>query len=525
MGLGSIGKAQPIFGLVALLILYALSNVVRIPERTEKEVQKPQNVLLIVADDMRAEATPFLDPKERPWLYRNITTPNLERLAQRSMVFKRAYAQVARCNPSRSSFLTGRRPDTTQVHLNTVHFRTTTKAHLITLPEFFKLNGYTTAGVGKTFHITSRISHDNAYSWSVPSHTPSPSYNKRNAYSWYAVPEAEHTQPLLDEKVKEEALTYLDKFAAEYKRSGKPFFLMAGFKKPHLPFTLPEEFLEKYSFDDIFPAEHDSCSKDYPDVAWIEKLELYGYGDSVHLCDGVWSKDCKMPKKRARELRRAYYGCITYIDALIGEIWHKMDELQLWDDTVVVFMSDHGWHLGENGWWGKNTNLEVALHVPLMMSIPGLTSNHMETHELVELVDLYPTLLEATGHSVPHVCPRKASGRVPLCREGSSLLPLITGGQVKWKDSVFSQSIRPLYGKSKYSGYSVRTKGFRYTEWVDFTNEVPDKWSEPVGVELYDLEKDPDQLENKSDDPDYQPTRKELSLLLHQGWTAAQPQE
>lgn len=403
-----------------------------------------------------------------------------------------------------------------------------TKTHLITLPEFFKENGYTTAGIGKTFHTIAQfnVRSDEEYSWSVPSEIWETPYNSKREHIWFGVPgDKRHDTPLEDQRTRTRALKDLDRFTSTYRESGQPFFLMLGFKKPHLPFNLPDSFLEEYSLDDISPAEHDSPPMNYPGSLWSRMSELYDYADMSEVCSGSWKMDCKVPEETAKSMRRAYYGCVTYTDSLIGDVLDKMDELHMWNDTVVVFMADHGFHLGENGWWAKNTNWEAGLHVPLMISIPGLTTKQEKNDELVELVDVYPTLLDATGHPVPELCPEKTSSEVQFCREGNSLLPLIRKDSgLQWKRSAFSQSIYPLFSENpKYKGYSMRTRRFRYTEWVDYSEGYPHDWPEPFAVELYDLEKDPNQLVNKSKDPRYKSIEEILSRILRNGWKDAQP--
>lgn len=485
---------------------------------------KRKNVLLMIVDDMRPEATPFLSKFRRPWLYSGMRTPNFDRLSNRSMVFMRAYAQQARCNPSRSSFLTGRRADSTLVENNDLDFRTTTNSHMTTLPEFFKNNGYTTASIGKVFHTTETIGPDDEYSWSVPSSHYFPEYNTRERRSTYPVPDDEiQTMPLMDMQTKDKSLYYLKKFASEYREENKPFFLAVGFRKPHLPFTLPKKFLEMYAeCDDIKPAEYNHCPKYYPEMIWNSKIELFGYEDILEKYTPKWTASSTLNASTAENLRRGYYGCVSYIDSLAGEVFNKMDSLDLWDDTVVVLMSDHGWHLGENNMWGKNTNMEAGLQVPLMVSIPGLTESPTKSYKLVELVDLYPTLVEATGFEVPKYCPRGGSGNVTLCMEGTSLISLMKGKDThEWKDRVFSQSIYPIFGPVQYSGYTMRTIRYRYTEWIPYIKGVPEEWPKPVAAELYDLINDPNQTVNKVYDKDFSDVVTRLSSWLHDGWTAA----
>ena len=206
---------------------------------------------------------------------------------------------------------------------------------------------------------------------------------------------------------------------------------------------------------------------------------------------------------------------------------NKLDELGMRENTVVAFLGDHGWHLGENAIWGKNSNFEVATHAPLMISIPGLTDQGVVSNNLVELVDLYPSLAEAAGLPKPPLCPMWDSENVPFCTEGTSWIPLLEDPETKnWKSHVFSQYGIPDHNyldRPDYMGYSMRTYKYRYNEWVNFTWGFPKTWTTPHAVELYDVIKDPRQTVNIADDPAYSDIVQDLSDQLHKGWHGALP--
>ncbi|ELU04349.1 hypothetical protein CAPTEDRAFT_171028 [Capitella teleta] len=483
------------------------------------------NVLFLISDDLRAEVKPFHDQDQRPWLYDGIKTPNLERLASKSFVFKKAYTQAPRCNPSRTSFLTGRRPDTTKVFNNGVFFRDSSEGHLVTLPEFFKHKGYHTRSIGKVFHAESSLYNDAEFSWSDGFEAYSADgVNDKHDHSFYVVSEKEATDhPFGDLNSKNYAVKQLQEYNKHYKNHGQHFFLAVGLKKPHLPFTVPDKHVNQYSLDDIGLAKNPHPANGTNIIAWPAAGEFVHYKDIEHYFKvNEYHMNSSMPDDVAKHLRKAYYGCVSFVDDLFGEIMKEMDDLNLWEDTVVVFMSDHGYHLGEGGVWGKNTIWEESLHVPLMVRIPGKST--AESEKLVELVDVYPTLVEAAGFGSIPVCPENGSDKKKLCTEGSSLMPLIEEKNATWKDSVFSQSVYPLYeGEIKYSGHTVRTGKHRYTEWVPFDGSLPHRWNELVFSELFDLENDPYQMSNKVNASEYKDVVEDMKQKLHSGWRASHP--
>ena len=212
-------------------------------------------------------------------------------------------------------------------------------------------------------------------------------------------------------------------------------------------------------------------------------------------------------------------------DSLIGEILTELDELGLANNTIVTFMGDHGYHLGEHGIFGKNTNFEVANNAPMIIRVPGITDGGQVTDKLVEFVDMFPTLVELTGHpSLPHCPQRTSSSSVSLCTEGSSLVPLFHDQNTdKWKDRVFYQYPRFVSATKDCMGYSMRTRRYRYTEWVRYdysTGGIPN-WEDKCSVELYDHSVDPHETNNIAIDAGLQEVTKGLSSQLRQGWRAA----
>jgi arylsulfatase A-like enzyme len=456
---------------------------------------KKLNVLFIAVDDLR--------PELGCYGVSGIKSPSIDALAGRGMRFERAYCQQAVCSPSRTSLLTGRRPDTTKVYDLETHFRKNLP-DVITLPQHFKDNGYHTQAFGKIYHGGL----DDRPSWSVP-HTSSkvPHYiskeiladvrkrgasglevgGKNKGPAWESGECADNALP--DGHIADRAIEALREV------KDKPFFLAVGFVKPHLPFVAPKKYF------DLYPPEHFKLPENYrrpagaPDVAMTTFGELRAY--------------LGMPKKgalseqQALELLRAYYASVSYMDAQVGRLMAELDALKLRESTIVVLWGDHGWHLGDQGLWCKHTNFEAAAHAPLILSVPGQKNAGGRTSALVEFVDIYPSLCELVALPKPNGL------------EGTSFAPLLDDPNRPWKKFAMSQYPRP---NQKAMGYSIRTDRHRYTEWQN-----PADPKQVVARELYDHQSDPLETKNVADDPTNAATVKELSALLARGWRGAVP--
>ena len=212
---------------------------------------------------------------------------------------------------------------------------------------------------------------------------------------------------------------------------------------------------------------------------------------------------------------------MSYTDSLIGAVLQQLSDLGLADSTIVSFLGDHGWQLGEHGEWCKHTNFDIAVHTPMMIHIPKLTEKGISTRRLTEFVDLFPTLVEAAGLPSLPLCPED-SHHITHCVEGTSLMPLIKNPSGPWKDRVFSQYPRAA---GIVMGYSMRTDKYRYTEWVAFSGppKYQPNWDIVCGVELYDHEADPEENHNQAHNPTLIEVVKELSDQLHAGWRHALP--
>jgi len=461
------------------------------------------NVLFIAVDDLR--------PELGCYGAKHMQTPNIDQLAASGVMFERAYCQVAVCNPSRNSVLSGFRPDTTTILANNKFLRPTLP-DVVTLPQHFKNNGYTALSLGKIFHHSSVEPGDDPQSWSEPAW-----YHGEPYKHWFTKESDDFIKRLKKlPKNKQPRLIRAEPFEASQesddvypdgqtalkametlqrlKNEGKPFFLGVGFVKPHLPFTCPQKYWDMYPEDMIHLPTDSPPAKDAPAPAFHDLYELRSYG-------GI-PKTGDIDEATALKLIRAYRACVSYMDAQLGRVIAELDRLGLRENTLIVLWGDHGYHLGEQGLFTKMTNFELGARVPLIVSAPGLKTAGQKSRALVELVDLYPTLSELAGLPV----------RESL--EGTSFVPVLEKPDRKWKQATFSEYLRR--GPEGYKGRSIRTDRWRYTEWK--TPKGID-----AGTELYDHENDPKETVNIALKPEYAGRVKELSAQLKAGWKAARP--
>jgi iduronate 2-sulfatase len=257
---------------------------------------------------------------------------------------------------------------------------------------------------------------------------------------------------------------------------------------------------------------------------WHNSKNHLGFNDTAKYFEN-WDMGSSLPLDTSIDMRRAYYATVSYVDSLVGELIAELDRLQVRNTTIVSFCSDHGYQLGEHGIWGKDTNMDAATNVPVMISIPGRTDFRIDSFQSTEMVDLFPTLVDAAGLPSLPLCPVEGSGETPVCREGTSLMPLLhRSNTVKWKDRVFSQYPFPDCGEAKSMGYSIRTNRFLYVEWIELDKVLDGVWPSPFARELYDNEKDVQQDVNVADDPVYAKDIEVLSKQLSDGWRAALPE-
>ena len=480
-----------------------------------------KNVLFLIADDLRPQLNCYQGKDFPTSVSPSMHTPNLDKLASRSLLLNRAHAQQALCNPSRTSLLTGRRPDTTHVYdLN--HYFRTYSGNFTTIPQYFKEQGYRTIGAGKVFHPVEPSYYNDPISWTDYMPYPHESMDHYGTLdsSWRAVSTAEREQiPLPDDLTTEFAIETLKELASPAKSGTQPFFLAVGFERPRPPILYPEEYSDYYPLDGIRLPPNPYVPVDMPYIAWWDNEYMQLFSD-FKAANITGEFNVTLPDDLTIDLRRAYYSTVTYVDTMFGYILQVLEDLGLAGNTIVIFFGDHGFSLGEHAEWDKQTNFELSTHAPLMVRVPELTDSGISTDALVEFVDIFPTLVEAAGLPPLPLCPQN-SLETALCREGSSFMPLMKNSSLPWKRAVFSQYFRPGLDQTllQYMGYSVRVDTSRYTEWVGFdhTNFAP-IWDVVNATELYDHSIDPEESVNRADDPSYADMRDSLREMLHRGW-------
>jgi len=476
---------SPVLSLLmaALISMVALISAPAVSAAAATDKPRP-NVLFVGVDDMNVNLGCYGDSQ--------VLSPNINRLASRGMLFDRAYCQQAVCNPSRASLLTGRRPDTIKVWDLRTSFRTALPT-VVTLPQHFKNNGYHVKCIGKMFHNMGGLNDER--SWSEPAVLHAGRHSDTYALPANRKP-GKKTRAF--ERLKTSDDTYRDgKIAtlavqALQRLKDKPFFLAVGFWRPHLPFLAPQKYWDMYDPATLKLPANTSPPVNAPAAALHDSREIKGYG--VKLTAG------RADPATARQLHHGYYAGISYLDAQLGRILAELDRLKLTQNTVVVFWSDHGFHLGEHSLWCKTSNFELDARVPLIVAAPTLPGVKQggRTRRLVELVDLYPTLVDLCQlHAVKDLA-------------GKSFAPLLTAPQQPWKTAAFTQHPRPAYfrGKPTLMGCSMRTRDFRYTQWRQFETGAI------VARELYDHTNDPHENRNVAGKAQYKEVIKRLEKFM-----------
>lgn len=480
--------ARFLLGALALLVLPALGLA--------EEKPRKLNVLYLVSDDLNNSLGCYGHPQ--------VKSPRIDELARRGVRFERAYCQFPLCNPSRSSFLTGLRPDQTGVQDNAFVFRKKIP-DVVTLPQLFQKNGYFVARVGKLYHygVPNQIGTDgldDPPSWQKvinPKGRDKDDEDKifsidgkksfGGTLSWLSADGTDEEQT--DGKIAEAAIGLLEQ------NKDKPFFLAVGFFRPHTPYVAPHKYFEKYPSAGVplakMPADD---RKDIPDPALPVKNPNYG-----------------LDEKTQREAVQAYFAAITFMDQQVGKVLDALDRLKLRESTIVVFHSDHGYHLGEHGLWQKQSLFEESARVPLVISVPGMKTAGQASPRVAELVDVYPTVAGLCGLKGPENL------------AGKSLEPLLMNPDAAWDKVAVTQVQRgggqaakakaakeaPMKavaqpGAATFKGYSVRNERYRYTEWDGGKR----------GAELYDHENDPQEITNLADKPEMAEIVKDMKKKL-----------
>ncbi len=465
------------FNRLALLMMLVLAF-----EATGQSV-KP-NVLLIVCDDLNTHVSTSG--------YDAVQTPTLAAFSRAGMTFDRAFCQYPVCGPSRASFLHGLYPESTGVLDNTSDIRQT-RPNTVSLPQYFKQNGYWTASVGKVFHNSKnepgnvawndyRKFENDELAVAVQARKKFEQQygsieDRKNIKKWKQVRKAAiaplnaQTPPghgrsgLRDEQHKDgKNVRQVMKWLRDKSYGDQPFFITLGIQKPHVPFLAPDKYFDLYPADKItFHRDPANLWDTLPQDAMVKRFTSFGFESGQ---ENV---------ARRQEFMQAYHACVSFIDAQIGLVFEQLKDEGLWEDTIVVFTSDHGYHLGDHFLWGKVTLFDVGAKVPFIVRVPGMTQPGARSEAMVELVDLYPTLTELAGLKVPpHL-------------QGTSIVPVLKdASQPGSKSGAYS-----VVSRGKKLGYAIRNQNWRYGKWPS------------GGEELYNLDSDPHERKNLANDPQY----------------------
>jgi len=443
------------------------------------------NVIFIAVDDLNRRIGCFGDPFAK--------TPNIDRLAERGIVFKRAYCQYPLCNPSRTSLLSGLYPTETKIMDNRTLPRTYI-GDIAFLPQHFRQNGYFTARVGKIYHGGM----DDPKSWDIseePRRTlrqrlrrqrrqqrvegldfgtifvalGAPQTQRVLSLEWRVTENEDAEEP--DGMIARRAVQILEEHLKERKK--QPFFIAVGFHKPHLPWVAPKRYFDMHDPKKMpLPQFPPDDLNDIPEIALTLRPQ-----------------ERAMTDEQKRLAIRAYYACVSFMDAQVGVLLDALDRHKLWDETIIVLWGDHGFHLGEHGGlWRKMTLFEESAGAPLIIAAPNVKGKGKSCERTVEFIDIYPTLCELCELPMPK---HKLSGK--------SLVPLLNNPKAEWGRPAFT-----FVQRGKVLGVSVRTERWRYTEWDEGR----------LGVELYDHENDPNEWRNLANDPKFSDVIREMKRLL-----------
>ncbi len=474
--------------LIAFLAFASLSVSILAPASfaQSRPSKKRYNVLMIIADDLRTELGSYGNTI--------IRTPNIDRIAKNATKFDRAYTQYPLCNPSRTSFLTGRYPTQHKIYNSNDYFRRK-YPDWITLPQYFKQNGYVTIRSGKIFHGGI----DDQISWTVGGEPTDPAITERGRPGARQVSEtdrydgnegrvapasnrASNSDRIIvldgdgsqhgDHRSATRAVEYLEKYNKD-----QPFFMAVGFVKPHSPPTAPQSFFDLYDVDKMqLPVDFATTPKAPPGLPEVSIAPR-----NADLFIGRES-----PPDLAREMIRAYYASTSFMDAQVGRVLDALEKSGQKENTIVVFFGDHGYHLGEKGKWSKAYSLyEINLRVPLFIAVPN--GKTQTSPRPVQLQDLYPTLAALCGLDRPPGV------------EGNDISPLLKNPRAKWDRPAYS-----MMEMQQTHGHSIRRDNWHYVEYDQGKR----------GHMLFDIEKDPHELKNLADDAKYKKTVEQLRAEL-----------
>ena len=439
------------------------------------------NVLFIIADDLNCALGAYGDPLA--------ITPNIDKLAKMGVVFGNTHVQYPLCGPSRVSLMTGLYPDQTKSKKLRLYVRQTIP-DVVTIGQKFRKENYHSVRVGKIYHYHNprdigTAGHDDSYTWD---RTVNPyGRDKIEEYklkglkskldggtlSWLQADGNDEEQT--DGIGATETIDFLDEFS----KSGENFFLAFGLYRPHVPFVAPKKYFDLYDINDFkVPQSTDDYLNTIPKPAAISVRRK--------------KEQVDLDPDLAKEIKHAYYATTSFVDAQIGRVLDKLKETGLDKNTIVVFTSDHGYHLGEHGHWQKQTLFEDGTRVPLIIAGPGIKNNKEIINNPVELVDLYPTIMDLVQMQTPKFV------------SGKSIVPLLENSENIVRESALTE-LQVNTGNGIAQGYSIKTKRYRLSQW------------EHKGVkayELYDHFSDTSELTNLAEYSDYQKIRDSLVKIL-----------
>lgn len=463
--------------------------------------QDRPNILLILVDDLKTAIGCYGDPLAK--------TPNIDRLAARGIRFERAYCNQAVCAPSRNNLLLGTRSTSLGIYSLGQNFRQAAP-NAVTMPQFFMRRGYRTEAIGKVLH-TGHGNHDDPNSWSVPSlHEKVVEYllPTNSASGQLTREEAFFTNQMLnqirslprgaawemtdvpdnayaDGRIAGEGIRRLQ---AAKQRPNQPFFLALGFVKPHLPFTAPKKYWEIHDPEAFPVAPNQKHPEGAPSYAGKKGGEIINYAPLT--IENLKNETIQ------RKLIHGYYAAASFVDAQIGRVLDELDRLEFSQNTIIVLWGDHGWHLGDHGYWTKHTNYEQANRIPLIIVAPGINIQGHTTQQLAETVDLYPTLAELTGLPAP---------TVPQPIDGISLVPVLRDPSRSIRNHAYH-----CYPRRGRMGRAIRTEQYRLVEWKKIGSPA-----NSAEYELYDYINDPGETQNLASEQPETLHRLAAILALH----------
>lgn len=474
------------FGRILFALFFPSFAIISAQGEAGNENERP-NVLVFFIDDLR--------PELGCYGVESIETPAIDRLADEGMVFDRAYCQQAICGPSRISMMAGKYPDRLGIQDLWSPLRKNIP-DAMSLPRFFKEAGYRTLSYGKVYHHHG----DDRESWTELPKKPGQKYadldtlksirerteeaNRRGMstkekFEFTAGPPTEAAE--VSDEVYQDGAVALQAIDALTRYKDESFFMCVGFAKPHLPFAAPKKYWDLYEREQ-FAVPDRILPEDAPAIAFTRWGELRAY-------QGI-PKDGFLSDEMTMELRHGYAASVSFADTQVGKVMEELDRLGLRENTIVVLWGDHGFKLGEHGQWCKHTNFELDTRVPFIVSAPGYSEGG-RSEALVEMVDIFPTLVEMIGGDIPEIL------------DGKSLLPVLSDPDSDIREYAISE-----YRRGKTVGYSLRSDRWRYTEWINTETKVVS------ARELYDHSETQLSLQNVVDEPEYRDLVAEFSASL-----------